>query len=396
MTMRVLFASASALLDPASGAAISLRTILNELGRQGHVAASFGGTIFDSPRFKTSGAALAGLGGRPTSETDPVGMPWRIDDAYSAHYLLPMPNQLRREQSRADEERIARAGEAFIAEFRPDILITYGAGQSERAITRFARERGVRTVFYLANPSYRRLESFEHIDQIVTDTQATADLYRERLGLSTVPIGKFVATPTLSSNAGARDKVTFINPAAEKGVTLFYRIAELAAKVAPRLRFLVVESRATLAAATARTGMAFEHMANIERMGMQQDMGLVFARTKILLQPSLWHESGGRAAIEAATLGIPMVVSDRGGLPEVLAGAGIQITPPAPLVANHWLIPPPTVAIPWVEALRSLDEDPGYYAEHSDAARQAAVVHEPARRTRELVVLFETILTRHA
>lgn len=395
MTMRVLFASANALLDPSSGAAITLRTILNELGRQGHVAASFGSTIFDTPRQATSGAALAALGGEPTSVTDPVGAPWRVADAAATHYLLPTSHLQRRQQSRADEERIARAGEAFVAEFRPDILITYGAGLSERAITRFARAQGTRTVFYLANPTYRRRESFEDIDQIVTDTQATANLYRERLGLSTIPIGKFVATPVLPADAGPADRVTFINPAAEKGVTLFYRIAELAAKVAPELKFLVVESRATLAAAMARTGMDFPRLGNVEAVGMQPDMGRVFARTKILLQPSLWHESGGRAAIEAASLGIPMVVSDRGGLPEVLAGAGIQISPPAPLVTNHWLIPPPTAAIPWVEALRSLDEDKEYYAEHSAAARASAAAHDPARRTRDLIGLFESILNRN-
>lgn len=103
-----------------------------------------------------------------------------------------------------------------------------------------------------------------------------------------------------------------------------------------------------------------------------------------------------RVAIEAASLGIPMVVSDRGGLPEVLRGASLQISPPLPLVENHGLIPPPTAAFPWVEAPRSLDEDPAYYAEHSAVARASWQAHDPVIRTRELENLCEKILARHA
>ena len=394
--MRILFFSANCVVDPSSGAAISLRTILNELGRQGHIAASFGGTIFDVPPASSSGAALEGLGARPTSPDDPVGSAWLIADENATHHVVPMARLKRQDQSRSDEERIAKLGVAFVRAFRPDIFITYGAGLCEKLVTEAARGAGVKTVFYLANPGYKRLASFDYIDQVVTDTQATTDLYRERLGLQAVPIGKFVAPPALPDESGPRDRVTFVNPAPEKGVTLFYRIAELAARVAPQLKFLVVESRATLAAATQRTGMTFTRFNNVETVGMQKQMGRVFARTRILLQPSLWHESGGRVAIEAASLGIPMVVSDRGGLPEVLRGAGLQISPPLPLIENHWLIPPPTAAIPWVEALRSLDEDPAFYAEHSAAARASWQAHDPVIRTRELVHLFEAILARHA
>ena len=393
--MRILFCSSSSVLDPSSGAAISLRTILNELGRQGHEAASFGGTGFDVPRFATTREALEALGARPSSALDPTGTPWIVEDAHARHHLLPIAQLTRGAQGPSDLDRLARQGEAFIAAFRPDIFITYGAGRMERPLTELARRGGARTVFYLANPTYMRSESFENIDQVVTDTAATAQLYRERLGLESTVIGKFVTPPQIPPGVGPQDRVTFVNPAAEKGVTLFYRIAELAARVAPNLKFLVVESRATLAAATQRTGMPFARLPNIERMGMQTDMGQVFGRTRILLQPSLWHESGGRVAIEAASLGIPMVVSDRGGLPEVLGNAGLQITPPAPLVANHWLIPPPTEAIAWVEALRSLDEDAEFYAEHAAAARAAWAVHDPVLRTRDLLALFETLLTRN-
>jgi glycosyltransferase involved in cell wall biosynthesis len=190
--------------------------------------------------------------------------------------------------------------------------------------------------------------------------------------------------------------VLFVNPSAEKGATLFYRIAELAQEVAPELKFLVVESRATLGAAEQRTGMRFSRMVNIERVGLQSDMGPVFAHTRVLLQPSLWHESGARAAIEAMALGIPVVATNRGGIPEVLGEAGIVIPPPEPLVRNHWLIPPKSAAIPWVEALRQLTGDAEYYADHAALARSAWQRHDPAPRITALVGLFETLRARRS
>ena len=47
-----------------------------------------------------------------------------------------------------------------------------------------------------------------------------------------------------------------------------------------------------------------------------------FALTKILLVPSLFPEPFGRVAAEALINGIPPLVSDRGALPETVAGAG--------------------------------------------------------------------------
>ena len=120
-------------------------------------------------------------------------------------------------------------------------------------------------------------------------------------------------------------------------------------------------------------------------------MGAVFARTRVLLQPSVWHESGARAAIEAMALGIPVVASDRGGIPEVLGEAGIVIPPPKPLVDNHWLIPPKSAAISWVEALRQLTQDPSFYAEHVDLARAAWCRHDPQPRITALIALLETV-----
>ena len=47
-----------------------------------------------------------------------------------------------------------------------------------------------------------------------------------------------------------------------------------------------------------------------------------FRQIDLLVVPSLWHEPLGSVVIEAMSYGIPVIVSRRGGLPEMLDGAG--------------------------------------------------------------------------
>ncbi|MGE0792834.1 MAG: glycosyltransferase family 4 protein [Candidatus Woesearchaeota archaeon] len=55
---------------------------------------------------------------------------------------------------------------------------------------------------------------------------------------------------------------------------------------------------------------------NITFMPMQKDIMKVYSKTKILLVPSRWKEAFGRVVLEAQYLGIPVITSNQGGLPE--------------------------------------------------------------------------------
>lgn len=85
---------------------------------------------------------------------------------------------------------------------------------------------------------------------------------------------------------------------------------DIARRVAARLPetiFYVFDRRYT----------APQRMNNVFFMPWQAP-GAVYAHARVVMVPSRWHEAFGRVVIEAQALGVPVVASNRGGIPEAL------------------------------------------------------------------------------
>jgi len=63
-------------------------------------------------------------------------------------------------------------------------------------------------------------------------------------------------------------------------------------------------------------------MDNVDTLGWCDDMREAYRRAKVVVVPSRYEEPFGRVAAEPMVSGIPVVVSNRGGLPEVVGDAG--------------------------------------------------------------------------
>jgi glycosyltransferase involved in cell wall biosynthesis len=107
------------------------------------------------------------------------------------------------------------------------------------------------------------------------------------------------------------------------------------------------------------------------------DMRDVYKRTKILLAPSRWEEAYGRVASEVQISGIPVVASDRGGLPEAVGAGGILLNPDGDIAD-------------WVSAVEKLWSDKKYY----DDMVAAALVHaaRPALNVDDQLTMWEDLL----
>ncbi|WP_322892163.1 glycosyltransferase [Yoonia sp. 76] len=317
---------------------------------------------------------------------------FRFDDGPVRHFACATATHQIVKMTSDDFALAAKSYAKVMRDFAPDVIITFGATAFEENIRQAAVLSGIVSAFYLAHPGYKDAEVFRNIDVILTDSMATQDLYWDRFQLRSTVIGKFIARPTARRPDKATRHVTFINPSYAKGVTLFYRIAEMMHVMLPSLRFLVVESRSDLQKVEKQSGIPFSQMRNIRRIGLQTDMAAVFSRTHVLIMPSLWHESGGRAAIEAISLGIPVLCSNHGGLPEHLGEGALRFDVPEPLRNTHQLIPPPSVALPWASALARLWAEPDYWQERSNAAHAQWAHHAPDGRLQLIEKTFQDCL----
>ncbi len=104
--------------------------------------------------------------------------------------------------------------------------------------------------------------------------------------------------------------ITMVNPRAKyKGPDIFLDIAA----AQPDENFLLAGS---LPNDTIRHQA--EELSNVTHWGWCEDMREVYSNSKIIVVPSRWEEPFGRVPAEAMVSGIPVVVSKRGGLPEVV------------------------------------------------------------------------------
>lgn len=108
--------------------------------------------------------------------------------------------------------------------------------------------------------------------------------------------------------------ITMVNPRAEyKGADIFL---DIAAKLTGE-KFLLVGP-----ISSNKIKKQAENMRNVNHWGWCEDMRDAYAESKLVMVPSRVEESFGRVPAEAMVSGIPCVVSNRGGLPEVVGDTG--------------------------------------------------------------------------
>jgi glycosyltransferase involved in cell wall biosynthesis len=152
-----------------------------------------------------------------------------------------------------------------------------------------------------------------------------------------------------------QENVTFINPVPLKGRDIALDIARLN----PDIRFTFVEGWPLTGEERRLLRQRVASLANVRLLPPQLDMRSVYGKCKILLVPSVWEEAYGMVVSEAQISGIPVVASNRGGLPEAVGPGGLTLDPDGAIES-------------WSEAIRRLWQDGSYYTELSAAARAYA------------------------
>lgn len=362
--MKFLFASSSCLLDPTSGAAISMRTMLSSLADLGHTVTACTATVMDSANGARAIQRLFAQQERPRQLL--------VHNAGVKHFLTPTSHWARAEVTAAEMERLDEHFKVLIERDRPDVVISYGGMVSERHMLAQARRAGITTAFMLVNPSYHHSGYFADVDHVFTDTPTTARLYKERLNLEVTPLGRMLDPSAVVAKNRDPKFVTFINPSFDKGVNLVARLALMCRDALPEIKFLVVESRGQWEPSLEVLGLRVADLPNVSVIPTQADMRSIYAQTKILLVPSMWFESGARVGVEAIANGIPVLVESEGGTKDLLGGGAVVIDIPKEARDARRTLMSEEQVMPWYMALAQLFRDEAYFGRKSAQARAEA------------------------
>lgn len=356
---RVLFAIGQTPFDPTSGAAQATLHLAELFAQQGLEVRS----------LATTGTEGLFRGNLPQGDFNENGVQHSIlavdpERKHSWHHLVG-----RAYDARFDE---------LLAVFRPDFVFTFGDEPPDQSRRTRAMAAGAKVVFCLHNEAYQRHQP-DHVSGFLSPSQYLAKAYR-RFWSRGAPLNiKVLPTPFITRRvlAEAWEPVflTFVNPQPTKGLWFMLRIAEQLGQEHPSIPLRIVEGRATAAdflGAARFANLDLTSYPNLFFSPATADVREIWATTRLLLAPAVWHEPAGRTAVEAMMHGAVPIVSDRGGLAEQLGPAGRVLSLPHLLTPTSGYLPTPSEVAPWLEAVVELCHDNFAFQEASRAALQRA------------------------
>ena len=228
---------------------------------------------------------------------------------------------------------------AACEEFRPSVLLTSSADPG--MFVRVGQEHGIPVICHVRDVRFqpdamRALAAAG--GRLLACSHYMASWVEREAGVRPEVFYPAVAGEHYQAERDPGGSITFINPVPLKGFEVFLEILPLL----PDERFLVVESwplndsfeavRSTLAS-----------FPNVRFLPRLPDIREVYRQTRLLLVPSKFEEPAGRVVVEAQHCGIPVLVSARGGLPEMVGEGGLVVQSPSDPQS-------------WVEAIRRAQE----------------------------------------
>lgn len=200
--------------------------------------------------------------------------------------------------------------------------------------------------FYFLRSPFGELDISEtgeyYCDFVIANSVATREYIISKFKrLDTIIIPPLINPGDYIVAQNSKEYITMINPIQMKGGDIFKQIA----KNIPAKKFLAVKGwshlmndkgwdKSLLADLSNGMGISenpsfkittFEDTNNVELIDSMEDMKSVYAKTRLLLVPSITPEGGPRVAVEAMINGIPVIGSDSGNMRRTIGTGGIII-----------------------------------------------------------------------
>ncbi len=246
---------------------------------------------------------------------------------------------------------VVRALPSLVEAIRPDIAVVQPS--QHIATARELNRLAVPVIVYFHDVLFDRMDGNPNElanATFLANSQFTARQYKKVYGIDSVVIPPVFKVENYLGRRRPRN-VTFVNPQSFKGSDIALELV----RRCPEIPFSFVESWELPKQQKELIHRQMEACPNLELSGCTMNMKGIYSRAKVVLIPSRLEEAWGRVASEAQFSGIPAVASNRGGLPEAVGPGGILLDPDGPIED-------------WVDAVRKLWHDDGYYAKLSAAA----------------------------
>lgn len=262
-----------------------------------------------------------------------------------------------------------------IARYRPDVVVVQ-SWRLDMVATALGCGCGVVLYSHSANSAYADTIGGNWMRRCVllANSRFNARVQGEALGVAFEVLHPIVRPERYrAASPGAR--VLHVGLNARKGAAITVAIARLR----PDIPFTMVRTWEGVRAPPEDAAIVEQARAlpNIEIIPAQSEPRRLYGMARIMLVPSVCEETWGRVVTEAQINGIPVVASDRGGLPESVGAGGILLR----------VEDPPST---WADAVGRLWDDPAWYADQAARAVRRAAADDVAYsslRTRFFAIL---------
>lgn len=397
---RILWVCAYCLLDTTSGGAMSVKKILHQLRKSGYLVEILGATNFDNAVALDQ---LKYLKKAISDQTNPEIKFLEIEDDGITHRLVRTRTTQRQLMNTEESNLLFTLYVDFLERFKPDLIFFYGGTLIELLITAEARARNIPSVAYLVNENYQGTRWCRDVDLIITDTAATSNYYQKKYGFNPKPIGKFIEFGDIVPKDHQRTHLTFVNPEWAKGGAIVAVLAILLNEQRPDIPIEVVESRGdwTKMLEEVSRQVFNKTISNLDNVKIQKNtskMYDVYGRSRCLIAPSLWRESGARVLAEAMINGIPALISDVGGNREMTGPGGIVLEIPKDCFERPYnKIPPMKSFNSIITTVKRLWDDKEFYsAKSAQAAIYGLQNFQLGLATQRLIEEFTPLLEAQA
>ena len=208
--------------------------------------------------------------------------------------------------------------------------------------------------------------AFATVDAVLAPTAVAATYFREAFGVWAEVAPPPVDPERVRCRRSGHGYLVFVDPTPDHGVDAFARIAQRLGECRPDIPVLVVEGRGTEATLAGR-GLDLRPGGNVQIMSRPSDPRQVWSVARVCVAPLLGWRDRLDSVVGAILNGIPLVASDRGGLPELVGDAGLTLPLPGWLTPATQLVPTVAEVAPWVEAIIQVWEDTDRVGENAQA-----------------------------